>query len=119
MAVSLMLHVCEAMIYFVIFHHCYKHNKGMVRILGQQVIKRRMRRSAISFACEAYLFLIESVFIIGLYFTANAQTERSYLVFFWNCEFGLRSMIQAMSGSTTRDLFLSSFAQYNVLQGKY
>ena len=35
--ISMSLHLTEAIIYLVIFHHCYKHDKSMIQILGHQV----------------------------------------------------------------------------------
>ena len=72
-----------------------------------QSIKRRMRRSAISLACEAYLFITESIGLLFMLFTLNHVAIRDMFIVIWTFEFGFKSVIQAMSGQATRIMFMS------------
>ena len=66
-----------------------------------------MRRSAISLACEAYLFITESIGLLFMLFTLNHVTIRDMFIVIWTFEFGFKSVIQAMSGQATRIMFMS------------
>ena len=113
--VLLALHLTEGTVYGVIFHHCFTHDQSMRNILSPHSIKRRMRRSAISLGCEAYLFLTETLAILGFLLTTHSASAKDYFALIWCFEFGFKSVFQAMSGQETRDNFLSILVRLDVL----
>ena len=52
--------------------------------------------------------------ILTLFFGRGTIVERDFYFLVWIMEFGVKSLIQAMSGETTRSMFLSIVARLDV-----
>ena len=116
LAWAVALHILEFCMYVIIIHHIYMHDKGMTNILTRQAIRNRHKRSAISLACEMYLFVIETTILITLWLThKTGGNTRNYIGLWWLCEFAFKSTVQALSGMESRDWLVKLFRGFKLV----
>ena len=90
--------------YFYDFHSC------LTSIWFQASVQNRRRKNAITAACEAYGFLIETTMNVVwmLTGTLSYKNNRANAMIFWQVEFPLLATVQAMTNSHTRQLFMAN-----------
>ena len=111
------IHLFEASLYAMLVHHLYLHNKTMVPLIGPLEVQKRNRKTAISFTCEMYGYFMENVMIVLLILTTNSglgRNGRNLVVFAWNYEYPIKSVIQACSTHSTRQIFIGALESINV-----
>ena len=101
----------EAMGYGYFLHHIYTHDKNMTKVLRAQVIKRRHQKTTISFACEMYCYILECIGLVALIVCFRVNYGFNYVNFLWQFEFAIKSIVQAMSLSQSRETYIFCIAQ--------
>ena len=105
----LIVHILNATIYINMAVFIYKHDKSMARFLGQHEVKRRMRKSAVSFVCDMYYYIMELLTTVSFAIAAYFGPTWLYNFLFLGGQFlfVFKNTFQALSTDGTRAIFLN------------
>ena len=112
--IAFLIHLYHTSLYIVLYHFLYQHEKSVATYLPKKQAMSRRRRTAVSFMCDMYFYLVETMTTVIFALTRYlAPPWVSNFVFIaGQCLFLYKNSAQAMSTERPSEIFLMSLEKF-------